>query len=82
MATSHFEQFLDEATVPNLDTDCPLGPDCHYGLYTNSCLLHGMKPEPDITFRDAMHRCAMDIQARRMRGPAAADYILVSYPDT
>jgi hypothetical protein len=41
-----------------------------------------MKPEPDITFRAAMHRCAMDIQARRMRGPAAADYILVSYPDT
>jgi hypothetical protein len=81
MATSHFDQFLDEATVPDLDTDCPLGPDCLYRPYTSWCLLHGMKPEPDITFRAAMHRCAIDIQARRMRGPAA-DYILASYPDT
>jgi len=82
MATSHFEQFLDEATVPDLDTDCPLGTDCLYGLYTSWCLLHGMKPQVDSTFRAAMHRCDIDIHGRRMRGPAAADYILASYPDT
>jgi hypothetical protein len=82
MAASHFAQFLDEATVPDLDTGCPLGPDCLYGLYTSWCLLHGMKPKPDSIFRAAMHRCDTDIHGRRMSGPAAADYILASYPDT
>jgi hypothetical protein len=80
MATSHFEQFLDEATVPDLDTDCPLGPDCLYGLYTSWCLLRGMEPRPDITFRAAMYRCDGDIHERRMKGQAATDYILASYP--
>lgn len=82
MATSHFERFLDEATVPEFDTDCPLGPDCLYGLYISWCLLHGMEPKPDVTFRAAMYRCGIDIDDTRlrMRGPAAADYILSSYP--
>ncbi|MDQ0850971.1 hypothetical protein QFZ65_002909 [Arthrobacter sp. B3I9] len=82
MAPSHFEQFLDEATVPDPDTDCPLGPDCLYGLYTSWCLIKGLEPKPDITFRGAMHRCGVDIYDSRLRmtGPAMADYILSSYP--
>jgi hypothetical protein len=82
MVTSHYEQFLDEATVPDPDTDCPLGPDCLYGLYTSWCLLQGMEPKSDITFRAAMHRCGIDVHDSRLRmtGPAMADYILSSYP--
>ena len=82
MATSHFEQFLDEATVPDFDTDSPLGPDCLYGLYTSWCLIHGADPRPDITFWAGMHRCGIDIHDSRLRmmGPAAVDYILASYP--
>jgi hypothetical protein len=82
VAASHFEQFLDEATVPESDTDCPLGPDCLCGLRVSWCLLHGMEPRPDIVFRAAMHRCGIDIDdsCLRMIGPAAADYILASSP--
>jgi len=82
MAATHFEQFLSDATVPDPDTDCPLGPDCLYGLYTSWCFLNGTKPEPDSAFRAAMHRCGVDVHASRLRmkGPAAADYILASYP--
>jgi len=82
MATSHFTKFLDEATVPDFDTDCPLSPDCLYGLYVSWCFLHGMIPQPDVTFRAAMHRAGVDVHDSRLRmvGPAAADYILSSYP--
>jgi hypothetical protein len=82
MAASHFQQFLDEATHFDPDTDSPLGPDCLYGLYTSWCLLHGIKPKPDTVFRVGMNRCGIDIHnsSRSMCGAAAADYILFSYP--
>ena len=82
MATSHFNQFLDEATIAELDTDCPLSADCLYGLYVSWCLLQGLEAKPDATFRAAMHRCGVDIYDSRLRmvGPAAMDYILASYP--
>jgi hypothetical protein len=81
MATSHFERFLHEATVPD-ETHCPLEPDCLYGLYTSWCLLHRISPAPEITFRDAMGRSVVHRRHSRLRmtGPAAADYILASYP--
>lgn len=81
MATSHFNRFLLEATVPD-HTHFPLGPDCLYGLYTSWCLLHNIRPVDDISFRSGMERCGIDLHStrRRMRGPAAADYILASYP--
>ncbi|MEV7135925.1 hypothetical protein AB0N24_23965 [Arthrobacter sp. NPDC093128] len=83
MATSHFERFLLDATVPD-ETCWPLGPDCLYGLYTSWCLLQNITPVSDIAFRSAMKRRGIDLRTsrRRMIGPAAADYILASYPAT
>lgn len=82
MATSHFHQFLAEATIAESDTDCPLSADCLYGLYISWCVLHGLEAKPDSVFRAAMERYGVDVQntQRRMVGPAAADYILSSYP--
>jgi hypothetical protein len=82
MATSHFQQFLSDATSPAPETDSPLGPDCLYGLYTSWCLLHGMRPRTHLSFRAGMRRCRVSLHGsrRRMKGRAAADYILTSYP--
>jgi len=82
MATSHFQKFLTESTVAESDTDCPLTADCLYGLYISWCILQGLDPKPDATFRAAMVRCGVDVDQSRLRmvGPAAADYILSSYP--
>jgi hypothetical protein len=82
MATSHFEQFLNEATIADPETDSPLGADCLYGLYTSWCLLHGIAPKPDLRFRAGMYRLGIHMHdvRRRMRGPAATDYIMSSYP--
>jgi hypothetical protein len=82
MAASHFTTFLAEATVPEFDTDCPMSADCLYGLYVSWCHLNGLEAKPDVTFRAAMHRAGVDVHdsRRRMVGPAAADYIMSSYP--
>jgi hypothetical protein len=82
MATSHFTTFLEEATVPAFDTDCPLSADCLYGLYVSWCVLHGIDPEPDHPFRAAMRCRDVDVYDSRLRmvGRAAVDYILSSYP--
>lgn len=82
MASSHFNQFLAEATVPESDTDCPLSADCLYGLYTSWCILHSLEAKPDTAFRAAMQECGIDVHHSKLRmvGPAAADYILSSYP--
>jgi len=82
MAASHFSIFLAEATVSEFDTDCPMSADCLYGLYVSWCLLHGLEAQTDITFRAAMHRAGVDVHDSRLRmvGPAAADYIMSSYP--
>jgi hypothetical protein len=83
MATSHFRQFLSDATSPAPDTDLPLRPDCLYGLDTSWCLLHGMRPKPGPLFRAGMrvHRINIHRSKLRMNGRAAADYILTSCPD-
>jgi hypothetical protein len=82
MPSSHFQQFLDEATTPDPSTDHPLGPDCLYGLYVSWASLHGLRAKPDQAFRAGMLRCGVDPDDCRlhMTGPAAADYILCSYP--
>jgi hypothetical protein len=82
VATSHFQQFLLDATSPAPDTDSPLGPDCLYGLYTSWCLLQGMAPKPVASFRAGMRLCRINVHRGRLRmkGRAAADYILASYP--
>lgn len=82
VATSHFDQFLSEATIPDPGTDLSLGGDTLYGLYTSWCFLKGLVPKEDSSFRAAMRRAGIDINDTRLRmtGPAAADYILASYP--
>lgn len=82
MATSHFQQFLDEATLFDPSSDSMLGPDCLYGLYISWASLHGLAPKSDQVFRAGMQRCGVDLHDSRLRmtGPAAADYILTSYP--
>ncbi|MBT2549697.1 hypothetical protein [Arthrobacter sp. ISL-65] len=82
MATSHFQQFLHDATYPAPETDSPLGPDCLYGLYTSWCLIQGLTPKTDSSFRAGMRRCRVNLRGarRKMKGRAAADYILASYP--
>jgi hypothetical protein len=82
MATSQYQQFLDEATIFDATSDCSLGPDCLYGLYVSWCLLKGLQPYSDEAFRAAMTRCGIDVRDSRltMTGPAAAEYILASYP--
>lgn len=82
VASSHFEQFLEEATIFDPSSDTMLGPDCLYGLYISWANLHGLTPKSDQAFRAGMHRCGVDVHDSRlhMTGPAAADYILYSYP--
>jgi hypothetical protein len=82
VATSYFQQFLHDATSPAPDTDSPLGPDCLDGLYTSWCLLQGMARKPVASFRAGMRLCRINVHRGRLRmkGRAAADYILASYP--
>lgn len=79
MPSSHFQQFLDEATTPDPSADHPLGPDCLYGLYDSWASLHGFRPKPDpgLPGRHAPVRRGSNCQLH-MTGPAAADYILYS----
>ena len=79
MANSQFDQFLDEATTIG---DSTLGRDCLYGLYTSWCFLRQTVPRPEGVFWAAMRkkRIYPGPNGLRMKGPAAADYILASYP--
>ena len=84
MTATHFERVVAEALTAERETDGQLTPDELYGLYTSWCLLHSITPVGDVTFRSAMQRRGIDLRnsRRRMIGPAAADYILSSYPAT
>ncbi|WP_164200334.1 hypothetical protein [[Micrococcus luteus] ATCC 49442] len=81
MAPSQYDVFLTEATI-NDHTDSTLGRDCLYGLYTSWCLLHHLEPGTEVTFWAAMKKKHIHPghNGLRMKGPAAADYILASYP--
>ena len=82
MASSQFQHFLNVATAPDPSGESRLGPDCLYGLYVSWAALHGLAPKPDQAFRAGMLRCGVDVRNSGLRttGPAAADYILCSYP--
>jgi hypothetical protein len=83
MAISQFDQFLEEATITTDDqSDTTLGRDGLYGLYTSWCFLHQSVPQPEDTFWSAMRKKHIrpGRKGLRMKGPAAADYILASYP--
>lgn len=83
MADSHYDQFLQEATTQDPACGRPLGRNCLYGLYTSWCFLSQTAPEPEDAFWAAMKekRIHPDRTDLRMKGPAAADYILASYPE-
>lgn len=82
MDSSHFQTFLTEATCADPGTDSPLSADCLYGLYVSWCFLQGLQPRSDGAFRAGMAQSGITIHDSqlRMQGPAAADYILASYP--
>ncbi|WP_104046116.1 hypothetical protein [Arthrobacter sp. ZGTC412] len=80
MAHSQFDQFLQEATYPDPESDRTLDGDSFYGLYTSWCYGSHRTPQAEHVFWTAMNRRGIPGQRLRMKGPAAADYILSSYP--
>jgi hypothetical protein len=82
MATSQYDKFLQEATTLDPASDHALGRSRLYGLYTSWCFLHQAAPHPEETFWAAMKKKQIHPKGTglRMKGPAAADYILASYP--
>ncbi len=81
MAHSQFDKFLQEATTCDRESDSSLDHDPLYGLYTSWCLLNQRSPRPKTTFWAAMKdRIEPGNNGLRMKGPAAADYIITSYP--
>jgi len=82
VATSHFQQFLDQSTVADPASESTLDPDSFYGLYVSWAELHHLRVKSDQAFRAGMQRCGVDVNDchLQMCGPAAADYILTSYP--
>jgi hypothetical protein len=83
MADTQFDQFLEEATTTTDDqSGTALGRDSLYGLYTSWCFLQQRVPEPEAAFWAEMRKKSIQRggSGLRMKGPAAADYILASYP--
>ena len=80
MAHSQFDQFLQEATCQAQESEKALDQDSFYGLYTSWCLLAETTPHPEPTFWAAIEQRVAPGTRLRMTGPAAADYILASYP--
>lgn len=80
MTVSHFDRFLIEATTPDLDPTHRLSEDQLYGLYVSWCRLNHRLPASDADFRAATRQHHGHVSRRRMTGPAAADYILATYP--
>jgi len=80
MAQSQFDQFLSEATYQDPGTGATLGRDAFYGLYTSWCNVSQKAPQTEHVFWDAMTKLVGPGDQLRMTGPAAADYILASYP--
>ncbi|MDR6416957.1 hypothetical protein [Pseudarthrobacter sulfonivorans] len=80
MAHSHFDQFLEEATYRDRESDSTLDKDVFYGLYTSWCYISQTTPQPERIFWAAMKELVgSGHNGLQMKGPAAADYILTSY---
>ena len=81
MANSQFDLFLHEATYLDQSSDSTLDQDRLYGLYTSWCFINQQAPGPESKFWAAMkNRITPGHNGLRMKGPAAADYIMTSYP--
>ncbi|MDQ0618625.1 hypothetical protein [Arthrobacter globiformis] len=79
MAHSQFDQFLREATYRDPESDSTLDRDAFYGLYTSWCYVSQTPRESEHIFWGAMRHRIHPRYKLRMKGPAAADYILTSY---
>jgi hypothetical protein len=79
MAYSQFDQFLQEATHQDPESDATLDRDAFYGLYTSWCFVSQNTPQAEPVFWKAMKQRLRPGDRLRMTGPAAADYILNSY---
>ena len=81
MSDMQYDQFLREATTPDTASGV-LERDCLYGVYTSWCYLSQSAPRPEDAFWAAMRqkRIRPGRTHLRIKGPAAADYILASYP--
>ncbi|TLM75342.1 hypothetical protein [Pseudarthrobacter sp. NamB4] len=81
MAATQYDQFLQDATTCDPGSGASLGPDALYGLYTSWCHVTCQEPQPEKMFWFAMQsRIEPQNNGLRMKGEAAADYILSSYP--
>ena len=82
MADSQFDQFLLEATTSDASAMAGVDRDCLYGVYTSWCFLTQSVPRPEDTFWAAMRqkRIRPGRTPLRIKGPAAADYIMATYP--
>ena len=80
--SSHFDLFLQEATTVEEQSDSALGRECLFGLYTSWCFLNQSTPRSETAFWTAMRVRGIHPNRNqlRMKGPAAADYILASSP--
>ncbi|MFF2318355.1 hypothetical protein ACFVTE_19075 [Arthrobacter sp. NPDC058097] len=82
MAVSQFDQFLRDATICDPDSGATLERDRLYGLYISWCTVTHTRPRRERSFWAAMRRRVdPDQNTLRMKGPAAADYLLSSYPN-
>ncbi|WP_104043612.1 hypothetical protein [Arthrobacter sp. ZGTC412] len=81
MAHSQFDTFLQEATHLDRASEHSLNDDRLFGLYTSWCYINQQAPGREATFWAAMkRRITPGCNGLRMKGPAAADYILASCP--
>jgi len=81
MANSQFDLFLQEATYADQASESSLDRDRLYGLYTSWCYVNEQRAGTESSFWAAMkHRVSARRNGLRMKGPAAADYIMSSYP--
>lgn len=82
MADSQYDQFLHEATTIDGVSGSVLGRDCLYGVYTSWCFLSRAVPRSEDAFWAAMKekKIRPGHTPLRIKGPAATDYILSSYP--
>lgn len=82
MAHSQFDIFLQEATYLDDAPEYTLDRDRLYGLYTSWCFINQQSLCAEDSFWAALEeRVNPDNNGLRMKGPAATDYILTSYPD-
>jgi hypothetical protein len=82
MADSQYDQFLFEATAPDAAAGAGIRRECLYGVYMSWCFLSSSAPRAEDAFWAAMKkkRIRPGRTPLRIKGPAAADYILSTYP--